>query len=37
MYETGELAELLGAGSTPESPTGPAAAAGAPMQIENRL
>jgi monothiol glutaredoxin len=37
MCETGELAEVLGAGATPESPTRPAAAAGAPLQIENRL
>ncbi len=37
MCETGELAEVLGAGATPESPTSPAAAAGAPLQIENRL
>jgi monothiol glutaredoxin len=37
MYETGELAEVLGARATPESPTSPTVAAGAPLQIENRL
>jgi monothiol glutaredoxin len=37
MYETGELAEALGAGASAESPTSPTAAAGAPLQIENRL
>jgi monothiol glutaredoxin len=37
MYETGELAEVLGAGARLEPETSPAAAAGAPLQIENRL
>ena len=37
MCETGELAEVLGAGARAESPASPAAAAGAPLQIENRL
>ena len=37
MCETGELAEVLGAGASAESPASPAAAAGAPLQIENRL
>jgi monothiol glutaredoxin len=37
MYETGELAEVLGAGASAESPASPTVAAGAPLQIENRL
>ncbi|HEX2702764.1 MAG TPA: Grx4 family monothiol glutaredoxin [Solirubrobacteraceae bacterium] len=37
MYETGELAEALGASATPESPAATAAVAEAALQIENRL
>jgi monothiol glutaredoxin len=37
MYETGELAEVLGASASSESPASPTVAAGAPLQIENRL
>jgi monothiol glutaredoxin len=37
MYEAGELAEVLGASASSESPASPTVAAGAPLQIENRL
>ena len=37
MFETGELAELLGVAGGGESPPEPALAEAAPLQIENRL
>jgi monothiol glutaredoxin len=37
MYETGELAEMLGVGAAQEAPSTPAVAGGGSLQIENRL